>query len=150
MDQGEGKAAGTGRFKIPRDAPQLMVSLTLPPPPTIPLPLSLPLPTLFPTPAPVPTSTPDQVRLLPPAGARPKSRTRVAGLAFCANLLQTNPNPSPSPSPDPNLNSGPNPNPNPNQVRTCYEAPSCTTRRCAARRSWSSCCTQTLTPIPNP
>ena len=29
MDQGEGKAAGTGRLKIPRDAPQLMVTLAL-------------------------------------------------------------------------------------------------------------------------
>ena len=28
------------------------------------------------------------MRLLPPA-ARPKSRTRVAGLAFCANLLRS-------------------------------------------------------------
>ena len=52
MEQGDGKAGGTGRLRIPPGAPQLML------------------------------------RLLPPA-ARPKSRTRVAGLAFCANLLRS-------------------------------------------------------------
>ena len=38
MDQGDGKAAGTGRLKIPRDAPQLMVIPTPTPTPTPPPP----------------------------------------------------------------------------------------------------------------
>ena len=35
-----------------------------------------------------PDAPPLMMRLLPPA-ARPKSRMRVAGLAFCANLLRS-------------------------------------------------------------
>jgi len=54
MEQGEGKASGTGRLKIPRDAPQLMVILPLPLPLPLflPLPLPLPLPLFLPYPYP--------------------------------------------------------------------------------------------------